>query len=106
MMAKQHQSMNGLHNLPTSRPAEGRAGLYFASLHRPTLLILQDAPTIYQSYKFPLLFPKGGRSSDLFRPNRAYLTPSYLMDPDASGGWRFAQCFGDKGDVEDITEGN
>jgi hypothetical protein len=28
------------------------------------------------------------------------------MDPDASGGWRFAQCFGDKGDVEDITEGN
>ncbi|KAH9000338.1 protein phosphatase 2A regulatory B subunit [Lactarius akahatsu] len=26
------------------------------------------------------------------------------MDPDASGGWRFAQCFGDKGDVEDITE--
>jgi len=27
------------------------------------------------------------------------------MDPDATGGWRFAQCFGDKGDVEDITEG-
>lgn len=29
------------------------------------------------------------------------------MDSDASGsgGWRFAQCFGDKGDVEDITEG-
>ena len=27
------------------------------------------------------------------------------MDPDASGGWRFAQCFGDKGEVEDITEG-
>ncbi|KAI0305865.1 protein phosphatase 2A regulatory B subunit [Multifurca ochricompacta] len=26
------------------------------------------------------------------------------MDPDASGSWRFAQCFGDKGDVEDITE--
>ncbi|THH16956.1 hypothetical protein EW146_g3759 [Bondarzewia mesenterica] len=26
------------------------------------------------------------------------------MDSDASGGWRFAQCFGDKGDVEDITE--
>ena len=21
-----------------------------------------------------------------------------------SGGWRFAQCFGDKGDVDDITE--
>lgn len=30
------------------------------------------------------------------------------MDTDASGsgGWRFAQCFGDKGEVEDITEGN
>ena len=29
------------------------------------------------------------------------------MDTDASssGGWRFAQCFGDKGEVEDITEG-
>lgn len=29
------------------------------------------------------------------------------MDSDASGsgGWRFAQCFGDKGEVEDITEG-
>jgi len=26
------------------------------------------------------------------------------MDPDSSGGWRFAQCFGDKGEVEDITE--
>jgi len=24
---------------------------------------------------------------------------------DPSGGWRFAQCFGDKGEVEDITEG-
>lgn len=30
-----------------------------------------------------------------------------MMDSDASGsgGWRFAQCFGDKGEVEDITEG-
>lgn len=30
------------------------------------------------------------------------------MDGDAavgSGPWRFAQCFGDKGEVEDITEG-
>lgn len=27
------------------------------------------------------------------------------LDPSGSGGWRFAQCFGDKGDVEDITEG-
>ncbi|KAI5995541.1 WD40-repeat-containing domain protein [Pisolithus albus] len=26
------------------------------------------------------------------------------LDPSGSGGWRFAQCFGDKGDVEDITE--
>ena len=26
-------------------------------------------------------------------------------DGDPSGGWRFAQCFGDKGEVEDITEG-
>lgn len=28
-----------------------------------------------------------------------------MEDPSCSGGWRFAQCFGDKGDVEDITEG-
>lgn len=30
-----------------------------------------------------------------------------MMESDASGsgGWRFAQCFGDKGEVEDITEG-
>lgn len=28
------------------------------------------------------------------------------MEGDASGSsWRFAQCFGDKGDVDDITEG-
>lgn len=27
------------------------------------------------------------------------------MDPSGSNGWRFAQCFGDKGEVEDITEG-
>lgn len=31
------------------------------------------------------------------------------MDGDASsstsGPWRFAQCFGDKGEVDDITEG-
>ncbi len=26
-------------------------------------------------------------------------------DGDPSGGWRFAQCFGDKGEVEEITEG-
>lgn len=26
------------------------------------------------------------------------------MDTDGTG-WRFAQCFGDKGEVEDITEG-
>jgi len=25
-------------------------------------------------------------------------------DGSTSGGWRFAQCFGDKGEVEDITE--
>jgi len=29
------------------------------------------------------------------------------MDGDASGSsWRFAQCFGDKGEVDDITEGD
>lgn len=27
------------------------------------------------------------------------------IDSSGSGGWRFAQCFGDKGEVEDITEG-
>jgi hypothetical protein len=27
------------------------------------------------------------------------------METDAQNPWRFAQCFGDKGDVEDITEG-
>jgi serine/threonine-protein phosphatase 2A regulatory subunit B len=27
------------------------------------------------------------------------------MEGDPSGGWRFAQCFGDKGEVEEITEG-
>ncbi|THG97245.1 hypothetical protein EW026_g4724 [Hermanssonia centrifuga] len=26
------------------------------------------------------------------------------IDASGSGGWRFAQCFGDKGEVEDITE--
>lgn len=26
-----------------------------------------------------------------------------MTDPD--GGWRFAQCFGDKGEVETVTEG-
>jgi hypothetical protein len=24
---------------------------------------------------------------------------------DESGGWKFAQCFGDKGDIEEVTEG-
>ena len=28
-----------------------------------------------------------------------------MEDASGSGGWRFAQCFGDKGEVEDITEG-
>lgn len=32
-------------------------------------------------------------------------TPIMDIDPSGSGGWRFAQCFGDKGEVEDITEG-
>jgi hypothetical protein len=26
-----------------------------------------------------------------------------MADPD--NGWKFAQCFGDKGEVEDVTEG-
>ena len=25
---------------------------------------------------------------------------------ESENGWKFAQCFGDKGEVEDITEGN
>ena len=25
------------------------------------------------------------------------------VDPD--NGWRFAQCFGDKGEIDDVTEG-
>ena len=25
---------------------------------------------------------------------------------ESDNGWKFAQCFGDKGEVEDITEGN
>ncbi|PLW35654.1 hypothetical protein PCASD_10197 [Puccinia coronata f. sp. avenae] len=29
--------------------------------------------------------------------------PQHVLDGDSSG-WRFAQCFGDKGEVEDITE--
>lgn len=28
-----------------------------------------------------------------------------MDEPSSSGQWRFAQCFGDKGEVEDITEG-
>lgn len=28
-----------------------------------------------------------------------------MEDASGSGGWRFAQCFGDKGEVDDITEG-
>lgn len=27
-----------------------------------------------------------------------------MADPD--NGWKFAQCFGDKGEVEDVTEGS
>lgn len=27
------------------------------------------------------------------------------MDAEPNNQWRFAQCFGDKGEVEDITEG-
>jgi hypothetical protein len=25
---------------------------------------------------------------------------------DQDNGWKFAQCFGDKGDVEDVTDGS
>lgn len=27
------------------------------------------------------------------------------MEAETSAQWRFAQCFGDKGEVDDITEG-
>ena len=27
------------------------------------------------------------------------------MDAETSNQWRFAQCFGDKGEVDEITEG-
>ena len=29
---------------------------------------------------------------------------SYVMDPE-SNNWKFAQCFGDKGEAEEVTEG-
>jgi len=38
-------------------------------------------------------------------PCYQYFSQIIMDDPSSSGGWRFAQCFGDKGDVEDITEG-
>ena len=33
---------------------------------------------------------------------------SPMMDADGSGsnGWKFAQCFGDKGDIEEVADGN
>ena len=37
--------------------------------------------------------------------NRRVTPHTTMEDPSGSGGWRFAQCFGDKGDVDDITEG-
>lgn len=37
--------------------------------------------------------------------NHRVTPPTTMEDPSGSGGWRFAQCFGDKGDVDDITEG-
>jgi serine/threonine-protein phosphatase 2A regulatory subunit B len=33
------------------------------------------------------------------------LASTMEKEGDPSGGWRFAQCFGDKGEVEEITEG-
>jgi hypothetical protein len=48
----------------------------------------------------------------IFNPHRAHSSPllptqpfCQMEDPSSSGGWRFAQCFGDKGEVDDITEG-
>ena len=31
--------------------------------------------------------------------------PEYLIKMEGDNGWKFAQCFGDKGDVDDVTEG-
>jgi len=71
----------------------------------PSLLVLQTRQRSI-NHIICLHFSLEVDDPQILRPDRAYLTPSYPMDPDASGGWRFAQCFGDKGDVEDITEGN
>ncbi len=80
-------------------------GLYLPSSLSSSLLVLQ---TRHQSISHINCLTVSPEADDpqILRPIRAYITPSYLMDPDATGGWRFAQCFGDKGDVEDITEGN
>jgi hypothetical protein len=44
----------------------------------------------------PLLQPQ---VFSIASPSSAY----QMSDPD--NGWKFAQCFGDKGDADDVTEG-
>nr|VWO96963.1 Transcriptional repressor rco-1 [Ganoderma boninense] len=54
---------------------------------------------------FPASYPPGSSTYPIPHSIVPY-SPYLIMDQDASssGGWRFAQCFGDKGEVEDITE--
>jgi len=55
--------------------------------HSPFIARLADVPTIYRSYKLPLLFPRGGRSSDPYALTVPTLHPltSWIQTPQAAG---------------------
>lgn len=39
-------------------------------------------------------------------PSLFYFSLTFSMTPNEDHNWKFAQCFGDKGDSDDITEGS
>jgi hypothetical protein len=57
-------------------------------------------------HNIPFLQPQSDILSFSLQTTNQLITKLAMdTDPSGSGGWRFAQCFGDKGEVEDITEG-
>jgi len=73
-----------------------------------SIVILQDFYHVHELYTCKFLVDSNTIScANLYIITFVFLGfyQSIMEDPSSSGGWRFAQCFGDKGDVEDITEG-
>jgi hypothetical protein len=92
--------------VPRIRPSSPSTSCSSLPTRSPALAFAQPAPLQPPPVVSLVAHtPARARSPALRLPTARLFDHTMSDDPSGSGGWRFAQCFGDKGEVEDITEG-